>query len=45
VERVVGDFRLVGKNGDGLLEVCGVPLERRALSRLLKTASRIGVFA
>jgi hypothetical protein len=39
----VGGFRLVGKNGDGLLEVCGVPLERRALSRLLKIASRNGV--
>jgi len=39
----VGDFGLIGKNGDGLLEVCGVPLERGALSRLLKIASRNGV--
>jgi len=42
-KNVMGDFELVGKTEDGLLEVCGVPLKRGHLSKLMKIASRMGV--
>jgi hypothetical protein len=34
---------LLKKNEDGSLEVCGIPLKKSTLSRLMKITSRIGV--
>jgi hypothetical protein len=42
VGNVMGDFALVEKTEDGLLEVLGVPLKNGPLTKLMKIASRTG---